>query len=130
MWRSSIISALYRPWIVRAFRIRASPSAVLGPVLLPPCIRQRPFGIAGCRHGCPLRIRAPQRGQDHANGSVVRQSGRRRMGLPPHLVRTSSPSSATGCDASNNGLPSWMDMYVLDADNPLTTFAALAVRRR
>jgi hypothetical protein len=64
--RSSVISPLYRPWIVRAARIRASPSAVLGPVLLPPCIRHREFLIAGDRHGLPLRVRAPQRGQDCA----------------------------------------------------------------
>jgi hypothetical protein len=28
----------------------------------PPCIRQRPLGIAGDWHGSPLRVRAPQRG--------------------------------------------------------------------
>jgi hypothetical protein len=28
----------------------------------PPCIRQRPFGIAGDRHWLPRRVRAPQRG--------------------------------------------------------------------
>ena len=27
----------------------------------PPCIRQRPLGIAGDLHGVPLRVRAPQR---------------------------------------------------------------------
>jgi hypothetical protein len=43
--RNSIISALYRPWIVRACRIRSIPAAV-GPVLLPPCIRHREFLIA------------------------------------------------------------------------------------
>ena len=55
----------------------SSPSAVLSPVLLPPCIRHLGFFIAGDRHGLPLRVRAPQRGEDCANGSVVRQSGRR-----------------------------------------------------
>ena len=30
-----------------------------GPVLVPPCIRQRPFGIAGAMHADPLRVLAP-----------------------------------------------------------------------
>src|SRR5262249_51444386 len=41
---------------------RARPSAVRGPVLRPPCSRQRPFRIAGCRQAPPQRVRAPQRG--------------------------------------------------------------------
>ena len=70
--RSSIISALRPPCIVRAWRIRSIPAAV-GPVLLPPCIRQRPFGIAACRHRFPLRVCAPQRGQDCAKDRCMRQ---------------------------------------------------------
>jgi hypothetical protein len=50
-----------------------------------------------------------------------------RMGFFGHFVRTPSPSAA-GFGASDNGLPSWVDMNVLDADNLLTTFAALAVQ--
>jgi hypothetical protein len=42
--------------------MRSIPSAVLGPVLQPPCIRQRPFGIAGDWHGDPRRVFAPHRG--------------------------------------------------------------------
>ena len=60
--RSSTISALDRPCLVLAAFTRARPSAVRGPVDGPPCIRQRPFGIAGAQHGIPLRVRAPQRG--------------------------------------------------------------------
>ena len=60
--------------------MRASPAAVLGPVLVPPCIRHRPLVIAGDWHGVPVRVCAPQRGQDCARGSVVRQSGRRCSG--------------------------------------------------
>ena len=30
-----------------------------GPVLGPPCIRQRPFGMAGSSHGVPFRVLAP-----------------------------------------------------------------------
>jgi hypothetical protein len=56
-------AAPYRPCVVFAAIIRAMPSAVRGPVHLPPCIRQRPFLIAGARHGHPVvRARAPQRG--------------------------------------------------------------------
>jgi hypothetical protein len=42
-------------------------------VLLPPCIRQRLFDIAGPRHGVPLRVRAPHRGQDWAKDRCMRQ---------------------------------------------------------
>ena len=40
------------PWVHRARRLRASPSGVFGPVLSPPCIRQRFFPrTAGARQG-------------------------------------------------------------------------------
>src|SRR5689334_15630613 len=48
--------------MVRARRMRSIPSAVLGPVLAPPCIRHLPFAIAGPLHAFPLLVRAPQRG--------------------------------------------------------------------
>ena len=49
--------------MVRAARKRASPSGVCGPVLRPPCMRQRSLPrIAGARQGQPARVRAPQRG--------------------------------------------------------------------
>jgi hypothetical protein len=35
------------------------PSARQG---ISPCIRQRPFGMAGDRHGLPFLVRAPHRG--------------------------------------------------------------------
>ena len=63
-------------------RCYSSPSEVRGPVLFPPCIRHRPFDIAGALHFAPLRVRAPHRGQDCTSGSVSRQSGRRCTGLP------------------------------------------------
>jgi len=49
------------------------------------------------------------------------------MGFFPDLLCTPSPA---GRDVSDNGLSSWMDVNVLDADNLLTAFAALAVQRR
>ena len=58
--RSATMSAVCKPVRVRAARSLAKPSGVRGPVLGPPCIRQRPLAIAGPRHGCPARVRAPQ----------------------------------------------------------------------
>jgi hypothetical protein len=48
--------------MVRAAATRARPSGVRGPVLVPPCMRQRPFFIAGPLQGHPRRVLAPQRG--------------------------------------------------------------------
>jgi hypothetical protein len=76
------VSAEYNPCFVFARRIRSKPSAVLGPVLLPPCIWHRLFRMAGAWHGLPFRLRAPQRGTACASGSVVCQSGRRSSGCP------------------------------------------------
>jgi hypothetical protein len=62
--------------VVCAAVIRAIPSGVRGPVLPPPCIRHRPFAIAGARQAQPvLRARAPHRG------------ARFRPGLPSGLPR-------------------------------------------
>jgi hypothetical protein len=42
-------------WLALANRQRAQPALPFGaPVDSPPCMRQRPFAIAGCRHGCPV----------------------------------------------------------------------------
>ena len=63
--RSARAAREYRPCFQRAPRLRSSPSAVRGPVLRPPCIRQRAEPrTAGARHGWPPRVRAfaPQRG--------------------------------------------------------------------
>ncbi len=46
------------------------PSAVRGPVLLPPCILQRPLGMAGDRHGVFWRVLAPQRGAACADDGI------------------------------------------------------------
>lgn len=52
----------WRPWMVRAVRRRARPSAVRGPVLRPPCMRQRSLPrMAGARQGQPARVRATAR---------------------------------------------------------------------
>lgn len=101
--RTRAISDEYSPCFIRAFRMRASPSAVFGPVLAPPCIRHLPFGIAGDWHGLPPRVRVPQRGDDWAKGSVVAQGGRRCMGFFP------MPSLRLSCregiiSATGNGI--------------------------
>ena len=91
-------SALYRPWIVRAATIRAFPSAVLAPVLPPPCMRHRPFFIAGPRHGQPRRVRAPQRGA--ALGLPCRLPFRSRPAERGSPGRMGSPA---GCTAGAGG---------------------------
>src|SRR5438094_6002676 len=54
--RRVMASAVQRPCL-RAFLLPLG-----APGDGPPCIRHRPFGIAGARHEFPLRVRAPHRG--------------------------------------------------------------------
>jgi hypothetical protein len=55
--------AAYRPCVVFTAANRRNPASVRAPVLAPPCIRHRPFAIAGARHAHPVRRAfAPQRG--------------------------------------------------------------------
>jgi hypothetical protein len=80
----------YRPCVVRALARLAKPSGVRGPVLLPPCIRQRPFGIAGARQARPVvRAFAPQRGA--------------RLGLPRGLPLRSGSLRGAGLGAGRSG---------------------------
>ena len=59
-------------------RDRSSPSGVRGPVLLPPCSRQRPFAMAGALHvPPPLRRFAPQRRHALATARPSFHEGRR-----------------------------------------------------
>jgi hypothetical protein len=57
------ISAVRRPCVVRAFRMRSNPWDVRGPVLAPPCILHFPQAIAGALQGMPVLVRAPHRGE-------------------------------------------------------------------
>jgi hypothetical protein len=57
------ISAVRRPCVVRAFRMRSNPSDVRGPVLARPCILHFPQAIAGALQGMPVLVRAPHRGE-------------------------------------------------------------------
>ena len=54
--RSAIELAVQRPCL------RAVVLPIGAPGDVPPCIRQRPFSIAGDRHDVPFRVLAPQRG--------------------------------------------------------------------
>jgi hypothetical protein len=71
---------------------------------------------------------APKRGQDYANGSVVRQSGRRSGGFLGDFMPTPLPPSAGRCDVSDNGLSSRMNAHMLNRHFLLPACAALAVQ--
>jgi hypothetical protein len=58
---SAFASAEYRPCFQSARCDLCNPATVFGPVLLPPCMRQRPFAIAGHRQGIPRLFFAPHR---------------------------------------------------------------------
>ena len=57
--RSSRASAEYRPCFNLACLILSTPSGVLGPVLLPPCILHLPFAIPQFLQGIPALVFAP-----------------------------------------------------------------------
>src|SRR5215468_4499738 len=76
--RRAMASALYHP----CFRAFLFPFGAPGDG--PPCIRQRPFGIAGDWQGLPLRVFAPQRGLDCMSKS---------MGLSLDFGRWPSPGA-------------------------------------
>jgi hypothetical protein len=80
----------------------------------PPCIRQRPFGIAGDWHGLPLRVFAPQRGLDCMSKSMGLSLDFGRWGYPRRLV-----------DVADNGIVR-VDGDVLDGDLLLSR-AAMAI---
>ena len=62
---------------------------------IPPCIRQRPFGIAADRHGLPLLVRAPHRGLWCMGNLLRRGLFLRFPGLPmvPSTHRSFIPSN-------------------------------------
>jgi hypothetical protein len=77
----------------------------------PPCIRQRPFGIAGDWHGLPLRVFAPHRGLDCMSKS---------MGLSLDFGRRASPRRLV--DVADDGIVR-VDGNVLDGDRLLSCTA-------
>ena len=63
-WFASRFASVENPPCFQLARIeRAKPSGVRGPVLAPPCIRHRPFGMAGALQAGPLRVSAPHLGE-------------------------------------------------------------------
>jgi hypothetical protein len=75
-----------------------------------------------------LRPFAPQRGDDCAKGSVVRQFGSRDAGFCSDFPWDPSPSpKGAWCDGSDNCLASRMNMNVLDRNPLLAAFAPSTV---
>ena len=121
-WRSNLASrfafAEYRPCFQLTSAERAKPASVRGPVLAPPCIRQRPLRMAGPLQGVPFRVLAPHRGA--VLGSPVGLpflSHPRRCAwgssLVLVLIPTSTPTSGVTYRA-NDGLATAMNMDMLD----------------
>ena len=81
----------------------------------PPCMRQRPFGIAGARHGLRLRVLAPQHGLRCMLKGLC-------MGLSSAFLLTPAP----GLDCPHDGLSARVHMDVLDRDL-LLPFAPMPV---
>jgi hypothetical protein len=81
------MSAERAPWVRRARRQRSRPAAVRGPVLIPPCSRQRPLAMAGWRQEPWIRVWAQQRG-------AARKS-------PGRLPLRSRPRRSGGREAGN-----------------------------
>lgn len=84
----------------------------------PPCMRQRPFGIAGARHGVALRVFAPQRGE-----RCIAQC----MGLPL-ASQTCSPPSCGKANSAHDRLPTSFNGDPLNADG-LAAIAAVPLQR-
>ena len=72
----ALATASRLPCLRGAPRQRALPSAVIAPVLAPPCMRHRPLGMAGARQGwCVRLLAAPHRGAALAQSSDTRHRG-------------------------------------------------------
>ena len=105
----ALAAAEYLPCFQFALRLRSSPSGVRGPVLIPLCIRQRPFRIAGPLQEPPRRVRAPHRGDAFANSKWLNKM--RAWGSfailprPPPTFRRGHPAPFDL--ARNHGLPAF-----------------------
>src|SRR5690348_7429303 len=98
--RPSIALPVYRPCL-RAFLL-----PVGAPGDPPPCIRQRPFRIAGDRHCWALRVRAPHRGL-RCMGNLLC------MGL---FLRFRMITSPRVLDRADHRLATGVNVDVLDSD--------------
>ena len=90
-------------------------------MLLPPCIRQRPFAIAGLWQDVSLLVLAPQRGVAKAISSATRQLLARallsNLTIPPVLA---PPVRSTHL-ACHDCLAAVRDMNMLNDDNLFPT---------
>src|SRR5208282_24075 len=90
------------------------------PGALPPCIRQRPFAIAGDWHGVPARVRARQRGLRCMDKLLC-------MGLFLELAGVPTPRlTGRPGNHADHRLPACMHVDVFDCDL-LLTLAAMAI---
>jgi hypothetical protein len=85
---------------------------------IPPCIRQRPFGMLGDRHSFPLLVRAPHRSLRCIGNLFC-------LGL---ILCFQSAPSPGGLDSADHRLPASVDMNVLHSDL-LLGLAAVPVER-
>ncbi len=126
---SLIASADRRPCVQFARRHRSKPSTVRGPVLAPPCIRQRPFAMPGPWQGAPVRVLAPQRGAAFAMSSAFRPPG----AWSPLSLFTTAPAfmpPARGLyGAGDDGLAAVGNLHMLHRDNLPPTTPHLVQRR-
>ena len=121
--RSFFAAAEQYPCFVTARLTRSIPSGVRGPVERPPCMRHRPFGIAGHRHGTPCRFLAPQRGafRKSPGGFPFLSQPRRCSWGPcsvPRIIPHPPPPSALAwrSHSPDNRLATRMDVHVFDDD--------------
>jgi hypothetical protein len=121
-WRSSFASIFafteYRPCFQFARFERAKPLSVRGPVLVPPCIRQRPLRRAGPLQDVPFRVLTPHRGAvlgSPAGLPFFSHPRRFAWGSMIAISFSPLPRVVDSCShRANNGLAATMYVYVLD----------------
>src|SRR4029450_12326377 len=114
-WSSCSTPTIRRPLRERSWhshptsRQPASPSAACALTVvissLAPCMRQRPFGIAGEWHSLPLRVFAPHRALRFMGNLLC-------LGLILHFFST----PPVGPHDAHDGLTAFMDMDVFHCD--------------
>jgi hypothetical protein len=120
-WRTNfaccLASSEYLPCFQFARFERANPISVRGPVLVPPCIRQRLLSIAGPMQRVPLRVLAPHRGAMLGSPTgLLFFSHPRRFAWGSLLVFLVIPTPrCTVVYGPNNGLTAAVNMNVLDS---------------
>src|ERR1700722_5126601 len=108
------------------------PAALRGPVLLPPCSRQRPFAMARALQSVPRRVLAPQYGAREKSPvrlPFLRRPRRDAWGLCSlSFTYPPSPAFAVGHGADNR-LAAFMNVNMLDR-HLLLSDLALQFRHR